>query len=377
MKWLLGGLLLLHGLIHLMGFAKAFGYAELPQLTQPISRPMGLAWLVATGLFLLTLAALFAWPRGWWMPGAAALLASQVVIMTSWTDAKFGTLANVIVLAGVVLGFAAYGPVSFRAEFERDVNAALAPASTPEPLLTKADIVSLPLPVRRYIEKTGALGQPRVRNFHLTFEGRIRGGPDKPWMTFTGEQYNTYGPNSRLFLMDAAMYGFPVQAFHRFVGVSATLRVKAVSLVPVVDARGPEMTKAETVTLFNDMCVFAPGALVDPRVRWREIDAHTVSASFTNESITIQATLTFNDAFELVDFVSDDRLAGSPDGKSFTPMRWSTPLRDYASFGSHYLSGYGAGRWHPKDAPAYDYIQLSLKSIRYNVGAMPDGHPGS
>jgi hypothetical protein len=371
MKWFFGGLLLLHGLIHLMGFAKAFGYAELPQLTQPISKPMGLTWLVVTGLFLLTVAALFAWPRGWWMLGAAALLASQMVILTSWTDAKFGTVANVIVLAGVVVGFAARGPTSFRAQFEKDVSAALAPVSMPDTPLTEADIVSLPLPVRRYIEKTGALGQPRVRNFHLTFEGRIRGGPEKPWMSFTGKQVNTYGPNARYFLMDAAMYGVPVQAFHRFVGAVATMRVKAASVVPIVDASGPEMAKAETVTLLNDMCVFAPGALVDPRIVWREIDAHNVSASFTNEGITIQATLTFNDAFELTDFVSDDRLAGSEDGKSFTPRRWSTPLRDYASFGSHYLSGYGAGRWHPKDAPAYDYIQLSLKSIRYNV--RPEG----
>lgn len=367
MKWFFGGFLLLHGLIHLMGFAKAFGYADLPQLTQPISRPMGLAWLLATGLFLLTLMALFALPRGWWPMGVAALLLSQAVIVTSWADAKFGTLANVIVLAGVVLGFASHGPTSFRAQFDRDVSAALLPASTPEPPLTDADVARLPLPVRRYIARTGAIGEPRVRNFHLTFEGRIRGGPEKPWMTFVGEQVNTFDGFARYFLMDAALYGVPVTAFHRFVGTSATMRVKAASVIPVASASGPEMTKAETVTLFNDMCVFAPGALADPRIEWREIDAHHAAATFTNEGIAIQATLTFNDAFELTDFVSDDRLAGSPDGKSFTPMRWSTPLRDYATFGSHYLSGYGAGRWHPKDAPAYDYIQISLKSIRYNV----------
>jgi len=367
MRWFFGGLLLLHGLIHLMGFAKAFGYADLPQLSEPISRPAGGVWLVAALLMLVTAAALFIWPRGWWLVGALALLASQAVIMTSWTGAKFGTVANVIVLAGVVLGFAAHRPTSFRAQFERDVSAALAPASSPEPALTEADIASLPLPVRRYIEKTGALGQPRVRNFHLTFEGRIRGGPEKAWMIFTGEQYNTYGPSARYFLMDAAMYGVPVTAFHRFVGTSATMRVKAASIVPIVDASGPEMTRAETVTLFNDICVFAPGALVDSKIEWREIDASNFSASFTNEGVTIQATLTFNDAFELVNFVSDDRLAGSSDGKSFTFMRWSTPLRDYASFGSHHLSGYGVGRWHPKDGAPYDYIQLSMKTIHYNV----------
>ena len=43
MRWIVAVLLAVHGLIHLMGFAKAFGYAELPQLTQPISREMGVA----------------------------------------------------------------------------------------------------------------------------------------------------------------------------------------------------------------------------------------------------------------------------------------------------------------------------------------------
>ena len=43
-----------HGLIHLMGFAKGFGYADLPQLTQPISRAWGLAWLAAAVLVTTT-----------------------------------------------------------------------------------------------------------------------------------------------------------------------------------------------------------------------------------------------------------------------------------------------------------------------------------
>jgi Family of unknown function (DUF6544) len=38
MRWILLVLMGVHGLIHLMGFAKGFGYADLPQLTQPISR---------------------------------------------------------------------------------------------------------------------------------------------------------------------------------------------------------------------------------------------------------------------------------------------------------------------------------------------------
>ncbi len=38
-------LLTIHALIHIMGFAKGFGYAALSQLKIPISRPMGVLWL--------------------------------------------------------------------------------------------------------------------------------------------------------------------------------------------------------------------------------------------------------------------------------------------------------------------------------------------
>ena len=36
------GLLVVHGLIHLMGFAKAFELGEFPQLTQPVSSALGI-----------------------------------------------------------------------------------------------------------------------------------------------------------------------------------------------------------------------------------------------------------------------------------------------------------------------------------------------
>lgn len=82
--------LVLHGLIHLIGFSKAFGFVAVPQLGQPISRVEGLVWLVATGLFVASAVALYASPRRFWMVGAAALVLSQTLICGSWRDAKFG-----------------------------------------------------------------------------------------------------------------------------------------------------------------------------------------------------------------------------------------------------------------------------------------------
>ena len=44
-KYIFATVTLTHGLIHLMGFAKAFNYAEISQLTQPISKNTGWLWL--------------------------------------------------------------------------------------------------------------------------------------------------------------------------------------------------------------------------------------------------------------------------------------------------------------------------------------------
>ena len=62
---LFAALLLAHGLIHLLGFAKGCGLAEVPQLTRAISRPEGLRWLLAALLCVAAAVALFAWPSGW------------------------------------------------------------------------------------------------------------------------------------------------------------------------------------------------------------------------------------------------------------------------------------------------------------------------
>jgi hypothetical protein len=354
-----------HGLIHLLGFAKAFAFAELPQLTRPIPPVIGVVWLAAALLFLLAAGALVVSPRWWWAIGACAIAVSTIAILPSWTDAKFGALVNLVALVGVVFGFLAHGPISLRAEYDRDVERLLAPAATAD-VLTDADLALLPAPVQRYLRNSGVVGQPRVRNLRARMHGRIREGPESRWMPFTAEQHNVFDEPARLFYMDASMLLIPFKVFHRYVGASATMRAKVAALVTVVDMSGLEMTQAETVTLFNDMCIMAPATLVEPAIAWEDVDARTARATFTNAGHTIRAELSFNDAGELTNFRSDDRRRASADGKQLTSVRWSTPVGSYRAFGAVRLASRGEGRWH-EPGGEYAYIELEFDEVRYNV----------
>jgi hypothetical protein len=120
------------------------------------------------------------------------------------------------------------------------------------------------------------------------------------------------------------------------------------------------------VTLFNDMCLLAPGTLLDPTIAWEPVDARTVRARFTSGTHTIAATLLFGEDGLLTNFVSDDRSRASSDGKTFTRLRFSTPVRDYRAFGTVRLAAHGEARWSLPGGE-FTYGEFDLQDVAYNV----------
>jgi hypothetical protein len=133
---------------------------------------------------------------------------------------------------------------------------------------------------------------------------------------------------------------------------------------PVAPLSGAEMTKSETVTLFNHMCVLAPAALIDAPIMWVVRDEHTVRGTFTNAGYTVSADLLFDDEGDLVDFRSDDR--SMSEGKTMRRLPWSTPVSDYRAFGDVRLAAVGEAQW-TDGGRTWAYGRFALKSIRYNL----------
>lgn len=372
MRWFVALVLLVHGLIHLLGFTKAFELYEAPELTGAVSRPAGVMWLLAAVLMGVSAVTLAAQVRGWWALAAIAVVLSQAAIATSWSDAKFGSLANIIVALAALYGAASEGPWSFAASYRESV-AARADVS-PGALITDADLQTLPAPLQRFLRRSGVVGTPRVRSFAAVWRGRIRSGPNDPLMDFTAVQHSFVEEPSRFFHLRATRAGLPVDVYHAFEGGSASMQVRLLSLAPLVHATGPEMDRAETVTLFNDLVLLAPSALIDAPIRWEPVDpldvpgASAIRAHYTAGANTIAAVLHFDEEGRLVDFVSDDRLAANDDGTRFERMRWSTPVLTRGTFAGVEVLTRGEGRWHP-EAGAYTYLEIELVDLSVNPRA--------
>jgi hypothetical protein len=282
---------------------------------------------------------------------------------------KYLLPALLVLLVPVVVAALARAPWSFRAAYDREVAAGLRLPSRPPSPLVEADLAHLPPAVRRYLHFAGTVGKPRVWNYRLRFRGALRNGPDSRWMPMVADQQSFVDPPARLFLVEASTFGVPFTAFHRYVGPDATFRVRVASLPTIVDARGPEMNRSETVTLLNDMCLLAPATLIDPRIAWEELEPLKVRATWTNAASTVSAVLTFAETGALLDFLSEDR-SRTTDGRTFERLPWSTPVAEWRDFDGRRLPVRGEAIWGSPGG-AFAYGRFEILEVEYNVEDRP------
>jgi hypothetical protein len=342
-----------------MGFAKAYNYGNITQLTKEITKANGLLWLFAAILFVAATLLFLLKNESWQYIAVVAVAISQILIIAEWKDAKFGSILNIVILFVAIASYATY---HFEMAFKTDVKRHIAETNfSSNDLLTDTDIVSLPAPIQKYIRYAGAINKPKVKNMKIIFDGEMR-DKGKDFFKFTSVQYNFFDNPTRLFFMKAKMFAAPVLAYHSYQNGTATMQVKLLALFKVVNAKGPEMNKAETVTLFNDMCLMAPASLIDKRIEWAAIDSLSANAIFINGINKITATLYFNELGQLINFMSDDRYAIG----EMKQYRFSTPVKDYAQLNGSNIWKHGETIWHYPDGE-FVYGKFTLKSIEYNV----------
>ena len=111
MKFVVLGLLVVHGLIHGMGFAVTWKLAELQGISRvpavlarsepsdALIKFLGLVWLVAGVSFLVAGGLVLANSAAWRPIAIGAAVISMIVIVLGWKDAPMGAVANAFVVA--------------------------------------------------------------------------------------------------------------------------------------------------------------------------------------------------------------------------------------------------------------------------------------
>ncbi len=281
---------------------------------------------------------------------------------------KFALVLVALFLIGSVVAFVMTRPgADLRAEYDSR-RLALKPLINEKPI-TEQDIAHLPEPVRRYIRRSGTLGKPAVSSVHVTFDTVLYSDPGSSGMAGPSHQIDVVDPPRRLFFMETRMYGLPVAVLHDYDGDKATMRVRLARLFDVVNLSGPQLSKAETVTVLNDLAAFAPSALIGPKFKLTAIDDAHADVVYTNGAYTVGARLTFNSEGDLIDFTSEDRGELQKDD-TLKLVPWITPLSDFQVHDGRRVPGTGEAIYHRKSG-LFTYGKFKLTHVTFNQTERP------
>lgn len=366
MKYIPLLLLLIHGLIHLLGFVKEFRLASVEQLSGDTlftfsvqaRKVLGVLWLCAS--VLVVVSTIFWW-RGinaWWMIGLAALLLSQLLIVLYWQDAKFGAIANAILLIAIVLGIANW---QFHSMVRKEVRIVMT-SDTIADIVTEEDIVHLPTPVQRWLLASGVIGSEMTQNTRLKQKGLIRSSEEQDWMEVTATQYfNTEQP-SFVWVVDAHMNSFISAAGRdKYIDGKGSMLIKPLALFAVVDADGPKIDQGAMLRYLSEICWMPSAALRDYLV-WQQVDSNSATVTMTHKGSAVSALFTFDEQYRLKS-INAQRYKGEQDDHL---TDWYIPISKWGVFEGITVPVKGDVLWKMPDEN-FNYYQWEITDIEYNI----------
>ncbi len=352
-------ILLVHGLIHLMGFAKAFKLADIQQLTQHISKAGGIGWLVSALLFVAA-AVLFLLKKDiWWVVAAPAVIISQLLIFGAWQDAKFGTIANVIVLVGVVLGWAAW---NFNRAADEAINTLWPKEPVRQEIITDAQLEVLPPVVQTWLRRSGVPGKEQILTAYLYQKGEMRTTPDGKWIPFTSEEYFNTKPPGFVWIADVKMMpGLNLKGLDTYQDSRGHMRIKLLGIIPIVDAAGEKTDQGTLLRYLGEIC-WIPTAVLSDYISWEQLDSTSAKATMTYGNITASGVFTFDENGDMIRFEADryyERKEGA------TLERWEVRNTTYREFDGMRIPVSSEVTWKLKEGD-YTWLKINITEFKYN-----------
>lgn len=362
MRILLIVLLAIHGTIHLMGFFRAFGFSELNAINQSISKMSGLIWLLTFLLFAVTLGLFLIRSQYWWVWGVIGVIVSQVLIFNYWSDTKFGTFANLIILLSTVVAYSNY---NFENKIRKDRTVLMDNSENNEGrLVTSTDIVALPLIVQKWLTNSGVVGKPFVSDVHLVQELDLKLKPaQKKWNPGVAEQYFTIQPPAFNWYISTKSNTFiSVTGRDQFVNGKGEMSIKLFSLFPVVSAINHNKLDEATLQRYLSEIVWFPSAALSPYVKWEYIDSSSAKAIMEFNGTIGSGIFHFDNNGQFKEFVTmrykelDDK----------EPTQWRVTASKTEERNGVKIPTECEVTWDFKNEQ-WTWLKLKIKHIKYNV----------
>jgi hypothetical protein len=358
-------IVLLHGLIHLLGFIKGFELKEVKELTLPISKPLGIVWLSATFLFLIYGLINLLNSNYAWLIGLIAVALSQVLVILFWKDARFGTIPNIIIL---IVSIGSFGFYNFQKVIQKETAQLLNKnISSKNRTLNESDLTNLPEPVKKWLRNSGTLGKPFISYGKVTQIAEMQMKPEQDnWLKATAIQYTTIDNPAFIWSVDAKMNSFlNFQGRDKFDNGNGKMLIKLNSLFNIVNEHGEKLDEGTLQRYLGEM-VWFPTLALSPYITWELIDENTAKASMTYKGTSGSGKFYFNSNGDVTKFSALRYKGNEANAKRH---EWEMNITDYKIFEGIKVPARMTSTWK-LDYKDWTWLKMEVTDIKYNKNAI-------
>ena len=232
---------------------------------------------------------------------------------------------------------------------------------TRDGIIQEDDLADLPDIVQKYMHRSQVIGKPWLHTIRLHQTGRIRMGPDKPWMNLVAEQHFFTDPPG--FIWDARVKKGPLLSFSgrdKLFEGEGNMLIKA-GCFKVVDEKGEKIDQGSMIRYLSEMIWF-PSALLGPYIQWEAINENAAKATLNCGNKAVSGKFIYNDEGDMIDFQGQRYM---DTGKDAVLLPWHTPATGYGERGGCRIPVKGSAVW-TLDGGDFTYIDVEITSLAYN-----------
>ncbi len=361
MKFVFVIILLLHGVIHLLGFIKGFGIKEVKELTLPVSQPAGIVWLITSILFL-NYGLLFAVNYKYnWIIGISAVILSQCLIVLFWKDARFGTLPNMLIL---LISITSMNYYLFEKKVHEETQHLLNQnKNIHDSLIDENRIQNLPASVQHWLRNAGVVGRPYISFGIVSQKAEMKLKPNqKNWMEATAIQYTTI--EKPAFIWTVAVKMNPLLRFQgrdKFENGRGEMLIKLNALFNIVNDQGPKLDEGSLQRFLGEM-VWFPSMALSPYIKWEPLGENTAKATMTFQETVGSGIFYFNPNGEVTKFTALRYKGNDPRSKKH---EWMMNITDYKTFDGIKVPSKMTSTWKLEEGD-WTWLKLEVTDIKYN-----------
>ncbi|TFV93287.1 hypothetical protein E4S40_13595 [Algoriphagus kandeliae] len=346
---------IVHGLIHLLGFLKAFRLAEIQQLSLSISPSLGWVWLLAVILFMAFAILRFLENPVSGYVGILAVIISQLLIFSVWQDAKFGTIPNIFILfASIQMLFISNWNQKLENEkvaFQEKIKS-----------VKLRQISELPEPVIKWLKQIGFNETHPMIMAEIHQRAEMKMNPDqKDWKAATAFQLTRL--SSPAFHWEVEMQMLPgIKIFGRdqCLNGKGEMVIRLGGIFPIVDEKGEKIDEGSIQRLLGEL-VWIPSLALHPAISWQALNENSAKATLTIGETTGAGTFFFDEKGDFIRFEALRFYENKPESKRFP---WILTVQEYSTFQDIRVPSKMLATWRLEKGD-WTWLNLTIAEIKY------------